>query len=84
MTFIRAIFPKPHIVVNMRLSVIFRFLLCAIHRLLTAHLYLKQPLSNKAATLYRFNQSVLVWNTSLSLLFTYSLPDIRRPLQRCF
>ena len=68
--------------INLCLSVIFTFLLCAIHRLLTAHLYLKQPLSNEAAALYRFKQSVLVCAPLRGvLLFTHSLPDIRRPLR---
>ena len=59
---------------------IISFLLSAVHRLLTAHLYLKQLFSKETAAFLLSLNSVIVFHASLSLLFTISLPDSRGPL----
>ena len=70
---------------NHCLSVIFRFLLSAFHRLSTRVLCLRVAFSKDAAAFYCFNRSLLVCTPLRgTLLFTHSLPDIRRPLKRCF
>ena len=59
-------------------SVILRFLLSALHRLLTELLYLKQPFLSVSANRYRFNQSVLVCAPLRgAVLFMNSYSDIR-------
>ena len=59
-------------------SVILRFLLSALHRLLTELLYLKQPFLSVSANRYRFNQSVLVCAPLRgAVLFMNCYSDIR-------
>ena len=71
--------------INICLSVIFRFLLSAIHRLLTEHLCLKRAFSNDTADMYRFNKSLLVCAPLRGVvLFTDSYSDIRWPLKGYF
>ena len=64
--------------INICLSVIFRFLLSAIHRLLTEHLCLKRLFSKDTADIYRFNKTLLVCAPLRgAVLFTDSYSDIR-------
>ena len=65
-------------------SVIFRFLLSAYHRLFTARLCLKQLFIKDTAAFLLSLSSVIVYHASLSLVFTVSLPDSRRPLVMLF
>ena len=64
--------------INHCLSVIFRFLLSAIHRLSTQVLCLKIVFSRDTADIYRFNKSLLVCAPLRgAVLFTDSYSDIR-------
>ena len=63
---------------------IISFLLSAVHRLLTARLYLKRLFLNETAAFLLSLSSVIVFHASLSLLFTLSLPDSRGPLVAVF